>query len=55
MARFSLSFLSIFLVLAVLALSAPVKRDEQTPSQTLSLDTALEDVKVWFALARSMS
>lgn len=38
MARFSLSFLSIFLLLAVLAVSMPVKRDGEAPSQPLSLD-----------------
>ncbi|KAJ5810992.1 hypothetical protein N7447_010508 [Penicillium robsamsonii] len=38
MARFSLSFISVFLVLAVLALSMPAKRDGQAPSQPLRLD-----------------
>ncbi|KAJ5501596.1 hypothetical protein N7453_006413 [Penicillium expansum] len=37
MARFSLSFISIFLVLAVLTLSMPTKRDEQPASQPFSL------------------
>ena len=37
MARFSLSFLSIFLVLAVLALSMPTKRDEQAAGEPLGL------------------
>lgn len=46
MARFSLSFLSLFLVLAVLALSVPVKREELSPDQKLSLESALQDVKV---------
>ncbi|KAF7526089.1 hypothetical protein PCG10_004320 [Penicillium crustosum] len=37
MARFSLSFLSIFLVLAVLTLSMPTKRDEQAAGEPLGL------------------
>ncbi|KAJ5373498.1 hypothetical protein N7517_005504 [Penicillium concentricum] len=40
MARFSLSFISIFLVLAVLTLSMPTARDGQAPSQSLRLDSA---------------
>lgn len=38
MARFNLSFFSIFLLLAVLAVSMPVKRDGEAPGQPLSLD-----------------
>lgn len=43
MARLSLSFLTVFLVLAAFALSMPTKRDS---THGLSLDTALEDLKV---------
>ncbi|KAJ5963418.1 uncharacterized protein N7479_003294 [Penicillium vulpinum] len=38
MARFSLSFIAIFLVLAVFTISMPTKRDQQTPTQMLGLD-----------------
>ncbi|KAJ5931387.1 hypothetical protein N7516_005876 [Penicillium verrucosum] len=44
MARFSLSFLSIFLVLAVLTLSMPTKRDEKAASQPLGLDGPIGDL-----------
>ncbi|KAJ5483567.1 hypothetical protein N7530_002813 [Penicillium desertorum] len=44
MARFSLSFISIFLVLAVFALSMPTKRDGQAPSQGLGLDGTIKDL-----------
>jgi hypothetical protein len=46
MARFSLSFISIFLVLAVFALSMPTKRDGQAPSHGLSLDGTIKDLMV---------
>ena len=46
MARFSLSFISIFLVLAVFALSMPTKRDEQASGQGLSLDGTVENLMV---------
>ncbi|KAJ5787351.1 hypothetical protein N7457_002341 [Penicillium paradoxum] len=42
MARFNLSFLSILLMLAVLAVSVPVKRDGASP---LSLDGTLSQLK----------
>ncbi|CAI7677154.1 unnamed protein product [Penicillium palitans] len=44
MARFSLSFLSIFLVLAVLALSMPTKRDEQAAGQPFGLAGPVGDL-----------
>ncbi|KOS48370.1 hypothetical protein ACN38_g577 [Penicillium nordicum] len=44
MARFSLSFLSIFLVLAVLTLSMPTKRDEKAASQPLGLAGPIGDL-----------
>ncbi|CAI7629774.1 unnamed protein product [Penicillium viridicatum] len=44
MARFSLSFLSIFLVLAVLTLSMPTKRDEQAAGQPLGLAGPIGDL-----------
>ncbi|OQE91916.1 hypothetical protein PENNAL_c0008G05599 [Penicillium nalgiovense] len=44
MARFSLSFISIFVVLAAFALSMPTKRDGQAPSQGLSLDGTIKDL-----------
>lgn len=40
MARLSISFLSVLLVLAALAMSVPVKRDE-AKAGALSLDSAL--------------
>lgn len=43
MARFSLSFLAVFLVLAAFAISMPTKRDQ---SQVLGLDTALSELQV---------
>jgi lipopolysaccharide export LptBFGC system permease protein LptF len=43
MARFSLSFLTVFLVLAAFAMSMPTKRDQ---SQGFGLDTALADLQV---------
>lgn len=43
MARLSLSLLAVFLVMAAFALSMPTKRDS---THGLSLDTALEDLKV---------
>ncbi|KAJ5179702.1 hypothetical protein N7492_002912 [Penicillium capsulatum] len=45
MARFSLSFLAVFLVLAALAMSLPTKRDSLSPSQQLDLDNAIADLK----------
>ncbi|KAJ5438496.1 uncharacterized protein N7458_009494 [Penicillium daleae] len=42
MARFSLSFLAVFLVLAAFAISMPTKRDQ---SQVLGLDTALSELQ----------
>ncbi|KAJ5238624.1 hypothetical protein N7468_003243 [Penicillium chermesinum] len=45
MARFNLSFLAFFFVFAVLVLSSPIKRDDATSDQKLSLETALDDVK----------
>ncbi|KAJ5502086.1 hypothetical protein N7463_004960 [Penicillium fimorum] len=44
MARFNLSFISIFLVLAVLALSMPAKRDGLAPSHSLKLDSAVNEL-----------
>ncbi|KAI2729841.1 hypothetical protein CBS147354_1226 [Penicillium roqueforti] len=44
MARFSLSFISIFLVLAVFALSMPTKRDEQAATQPFNLDGTLKEL-----------
>lgn len=46
MARFSLSLLSIFLVLAVLTLSMPTKRDEQAAGQPLGLAGPIGDLIV---------
>jgi hypothetical protein len=46
MARLSLSFLSVLFVLAALALSMPVKRDEQAPSHGFTLESTLESLKV---------
>lgn len=46
MARFSLSFISIFLVLVVLTLSMPTKRDGQAPSKPLSLDGTVKELMV---------
>jgi lipopolysaccharide export LptBFGC system permease protein LptF len=43
MARFSLSFLTVFLVLAAFAMSMPTKRDQ---GQGFGLDTALSDLQV---------
>ncbi|CAI7599944.1 unnamed protein product [Penicillium discolor] len=44
MARFSLSFLSIFLVLAVLTLSMPTKRDEPAAGQPFGLAGPVGDL-----------
>ncbi|KAJ5214534.1 hypothetical protein N7449_001703 [Penicillium cf. viridicatum] len=44
MSRFSLSFLSIFLVLAVLTLSMPTKRDEQAAAKPFTLDGTVGDL-----------
>lgn len=44
MARFSFSFLSIFLVLAVLTLSMPTKRDEQAATKPFTLDGTVGDL-----------
>lgn len=46
MARFSLSFLSIFLVLAVLTLSMPTKRDEPAAGQPFGLAGPVGDLVV---------
>lgn len=43
MARFSLSFLTVFLILAAFAMSMPTKRDE---SKALGLDTVLSELQV---------
>ena len=43
MARFSLSFLAVFLVLAVFAMSMPTKRDM---SKGLGLENALSELQV---------
>ncbi|KAJ5570423.1 uncharacterized protein N7459_009853 [Penicillium hispanicum] len=45
MARFSLSFFALFLVLAALALSLPTKRDDVNTGKPLGLETALDDLK----------
>ncbi|KAJ5745489.1 hypothetical protein N7520_010671 [Penicillium odoratum] len=45
MARFNLSFLAVFLVLAAFAMSLPTKRDGQTPSADLGLDKTLDELK----------
>ncbi|KAJ5757912.1 uncharacterized protein N7511_006606 [Penicillium nucicola] len=45
MARLSLSFLSVLFVLAALALSMPVKRDEQAPSHGFTLESTLDQLK----------
>ncbi|KAJ6094736.1 hypothetical protein N7467_002249 [Penicillium canescens] len=47
MARLSLSFLSVLLVLAALALSMPVKRVEEAPSHsfTLTFESILDQLK----------
>ncbi|EKV19483.1 hypothetical protein Pdw03_8810 [Penicillium digitatum] len=44
MARFSLSFISIFLVLAVFTLSMPTKRDGQATTQPLSLEGTVSEL-----------
>jgi hypothetical protein len=46
MARLSLSFLSVLLVLAALALSLPVKRDKEAPSHGFTLESTLDQLKV---------
>jgi hypothetical protein len=43
MARFSLSFLAVFLVLAAFAMSMPTKRDQ---TKGLGLDNALSELQV---------
>lgn len=43
MARFSLSFLAVFLVLAAFAMSMPTKSDQ---GKGLGLDTALSELQV---------
>ena len=48
MARFSLSFLAVFLVLAAVALSLPVKRDEVKEGQPLGLGTIMDDLQVCY-------
>ncbi|KAJ5653439.1 hypothetical protein N7490_000442 [Penicillium lividum] len=45
MARFNLSFLAVFLVLAAFAMSLPTKRDELTPSADLGLDKTVDELK----------
>ncbi|KAJ5150622.1 uncharacterized protein N7500_010811 [Penicillium coprophilum] len=45
MARFSLSFISVFLLLAVLALSMPAQRGGQAPSQPLGLNGAINELR----------
>ena len=47
MARFNLSFLAVFLVLAVCALSLPTKRDSLLPTSELGLDKTIDELKVW--------
>ncbi|KAJ5907922.1 hypothetical protein N7495_000604 [Penicillium taxi] len=44
MARFSLSFLAVFLVLAVIAMSLPTKRDTQAPGDALGLESTLGEL-----------
>ncbi|KAJ5813945.1 uncharacterized protein N7503_000695 [Penicillium pulvis] len=45
MARFNLSFLAVFLVLAVCALSLPTKRDSLLPMSDLGLDQTIDELK----------
>ncbi|KAJ6024410.1 hypothetical protein N7540_005207 [Penicillium herquei] len=47
MARFNLSFLAIFVILAAIALSLPtnLKRDDLTHGEKLSLEGAVDDLK----------
>lgn len=53
MARFNLSFLAVFLVLAVCALSLPTKRDSLLPMSELGLDKTIDELKVWNAQYRT--
>lgn len=46
MARFSLSFLAIFVIFAALVLSLPTKTDDLSPNGQLGLDNALGDITV---------
>lgn len=46
MARFNVSFLVVFLVLAAFALSLPTKRDQLSADKELGLENALDDLKV---------
>jgi hypothetical protein len=46
MARLSVSFLSVLLVLAALALSMPVKRDEEALGHGFTLESTLDQLKV---------
>lgn len=46
MARFTLSFLAVFVLLAALAMSLPTKTEDLTPDQQMGLDSALNDLKV---------
>ncbi|KAJ5320429.1 hypothetical protein PENANT_c010G07779 [Penicillium antarcticum] len=45
MARLSVSLLTVLCVLAALALSMPVKRDEQAPSHGFTLESTLDQLK----------
>jgi hypothetical protein len=46
MARFNLSFLAVFLVLAICAVSLPTKRGELLPTSELGLDKTIDELKV---------
>ncbi|KAJ5635373.1 uncharacterized protein N7484_008686 [Penicillium longicatenatum] len=45
MARFNLSFLAVFLVLAICAVSLPTKRGELLPTSELGLDKTIDELK----------
>ncbi|KAJ5281413.1 hypothetical protein N7478_006785 [Penicillium angulare] len=45
MARFSLSFLAIFVVFAALALSLPTKTDDLTPTEKMGLDNTIDNLQ----------
>lgn len=55
MARFNLSFLVVFLVLAAFAFSAPTKRDQLSADKELGLENALDDLKVGSTCLNCMS